>query len=77
MREATLLASPMGVLKRGSARASTDLAKQNEVIVSMVKQRGPEEDVGGLSCGIIALEHLAIIHARPCSAPTVAVKPDL
>jgi hypothetical protein len=33
----------MGDVKPGSARASTNLAEQNEVIVPIVKQRSPKK----------------------------------
>mgnify|MGYP001587350372 CR=1 FL=1 len=36
------IASMIGALNSGSARASTDLAKQKYVMVSMVKQRSPK-----------------------------------
>ena len=35
------MASIIGALKSGSPRASTDLAEQKDVIVSIVKQRKP------------------------------------
>lgn len=74
-----------GNLNPRIARASADLAKQNEMIVCMVRQRTLKkrpEDFPAVS--LLSAQPIDKIapwamqgHAKPCSASTVTIKPDL